>query len=93
MKMEQAQEEKREIPTIITVSATELQNNFSKYRKKVEEGAEVIITVNGKEEMMLGKVRKLKFSDLAGMFTGKIGNIDAKDVWEMRRKAYYGEED
>lgn len=89
--MEQMQEEVK-IPTIITVTATELQNNFSKYRKKVKEGAEIIVTANGKEEMMLSKVRKPKMSDLTDMFHGLLTNVNAKDVWEMRRKDYYGEE-
>lgn len=92
MKMEQAQEKEVKIPTIITVTATELQNNFSKYRKKVKEGAEIIVTANGKEEMTLSKVRKPKMSDLFGMYNGQIGNIDAKEVWEVRRREYYGEE-
>lgn len=91
MKMEQTQEKEVKIPTIITVSATEFQNNFSKYRKKVKEGAEIIITANGKEEMMLARPRKYKMSDLTDMFHGLLTDVDAKDVWEMRRKDYYGE--
>ena len=91
-KMEQAQEEEVKIPTIITVTATEFQNNFSKYRKKVKEGVEIIVTANGKEEMTVSRPRKRKMSDLFGMYNGKIGDVDAKEVWEMRRKAYYGED-
>lgn len=89
--MEQTQEETAKIPIMITVTATEFQNNFSKYRKKVKEGAEIIVTANGKEEMVIGKAGQRKFSDLAGMYNGLIGDVDARKVWEMRRREYYGE--
>lgn len=88
-KMEQAQEEAK-IPTVITVTATEFQNNFSKYRKKVKEGVEIMVTANGKEEMMVAAPRKVKFSDLAGMFNGMIGNVDAKEARREYLRARYG---
>ena len=90
--MEQAQEDEVKTPTIITVTATEFQNNFSKYRKKVKEGTKIMVTANGKEEMIVVKPRPYKLSDLTDMFHGQLMDVDDKDVWEMRRKAYYGEE-
>lgn len=89
--MEQTQEEAK-TPALITVTATEFQNNFSKYRKKVKEGVEIIVTANGKEEMMVTVPRKYKFSDLAGMFNGMIGNVDAKEARREHLRARYGGE-
>jgi len=90
--MGQLQEERIELPTMFTVTATEFQNNFSKYRKKVKDGAEITITANGKEEMVITKAKRRKFSDLAGMYNGLLGNVDAKEAGEMRRRAYYGKD-
>lgn len=88
--MEQMQEEAK-IPTIITVTATEFQNNFSKYRKKVKEGVEIIVTANGKEEMRVTEPKRVKFSDLAGMYRGKVGNVDARVARRAYLRERYGE--
>lgn len=33
-------------------------------------------------------MRRRKFSELTGMYNGLIGDLDAKEVWEMRRQAH-----
>ena len=62
--------------TIATVTSTEMQNNFGRYLQMVMNGAEVIVTRNGKE---VGRLipRKAAFSYLTDSLTGILsGNED-----------------
>ena len=62
--------------TIATVTSTEMQNNFGRYLQMVMNGAEVIVTRNGKE---VGRLipRKAAVSYLTDSLTGILsGNED-----------------
>lgn len=62
--------------TIATATSTEMQNNFGRYLQMVMNGAEVIVTRNGKE---VGRLipRKAAFSYLTDSLTGILsGNED-----------------
>ena len=62
--------------TIATATSTEMQNNFGRYLQMVMNGAEVIVTRNGKE---VGRLipRKAAVSYLTDSLTGSLsGNED-----------------
>ena len=75
--------------TIITATATQMQNNFGKYLSIVMEGNEVIVTKNGKE---VGRLipKSATVSYLTDSLTGIIkGNVSIEDVRAERiRKKY-----
>ena len=75
--------------TIITATATQMQNNFGKYLSIVMEGNEVIVTKNGKE---VGRLipKSATVSYLTDSLTGVIkGNVSIEDVRAERiRKKY-----
>ena len=74
---------------IVTVTSTEMQNNFGKYLHIVMNGGEVIITRNGKE---VGRVipRKAVVSYLTDSLTGILSEkTDMDQVKEERLKAKY----
>ena len=75
--------------TIITATATQMQNNFGKYLNIVMEGNEVIVTKNGKE---VGRLipKSATVSYLTDSLTGVIkGNVSIEDARAERiRKKY-----
>lgn len=75
--------------TIITATATQMQNNFGKYLSIVMEGNEVIVTKNGKE---VGRLipKSATVSYLTDSLTGVIkGNVSIEDARAERiRKKY-----
>lgn len=69
---------------MITVTATELQNNFAKYFQAVQSGVDVIIMLNGKRAARLSPERG---SIDTNEFVGILGK-DNRDYKEIRDEIY-----
>ena len=72
-----------------TATATEMQNNFGRYLAMVQEGSEIIVTINGKE---VGQriPRDKAVSYLTDSVTGILkGDTDIDKVREQRLKEKY----
>lgn len=75
--------------TIATATSTEMQNNFGRYLQMVMNGAEVIVTRNGKE---VGRLipRKAAVSYLTDSLTGILsGNEDTDQARAERLMEKY----
>ena len=73
-----------------TVSATEIQNNFGKYLKLVQDGSEILIVKNGKEIARLISYDKT-VSFLTDSITGVLKKDYSKeDIKGLRTKKYEG---
>ena len=75
---------------MITVTATEMQNNFGKYLDILMNGQEIIVTKNGKE---VGRFipKESVVSYLTDSLKGILKNdYDLKEVKEERLKEKYG---
>ncbi len=75
--------------TIATATSTEMQNNFGRYLQMVMNGAEVIVTRNGKE---VGRLipRKAAVSYLTDSLTGILsGNEDPDQARAVRLMEKY----
>lgn len=73
---------------MMTVTATELQNNFGKYLQTVQDGNEVIILKNGKEvARLISREKSVSFltDSLVGIMKG---HYDDKAVRAERMKKY-----
>ena len=72
------------IETIAT--ATEMQNDFSRYLEMVIAGNEVIVTINGKEVgRLIPKERTMSY--LTDSLAGILNKTDPKDIREQSLKA------
>ena len=69
---------------MMTVTATELQNNFGKYLQAVQQGGEIIILKNGVEvARLISKERSVSF--LSDSLVGVLKNdYDEKEMKEER---------
>ena len=79
--------------TIATATSTEMQNNFGRYLQMVMNGAEVIVTRNGKE---VGRLipRKAAVSYLTDSLTGILsGNEDPDQARAERLMEKYASTD
>lgn len=75
---------------MITVSATEVQNNFGKYLHLVQTGDEVVVLKNGKEVARLISHEK-SVSFLTDSLVGVLSNdYDDKKVKTERMEKYEG---
>lgn len=73
---------------MMTVTATDIQNNFGKYLKAVQDGDEIIILKNGNEVARLIS-KKQRVSFLTDSLTGVLKNdYDEDFVKEERTKRY-----
>lgn len=74
---------------MVTATATEVQNNFGKYLKLVQEGQEVIILRNGSEvARLISKEQTISF--LSDSLVGIIQqNVDEKAIRKERMSKYY----
>ena len=74
---------------MVTATATEVQNNFGKYLKLVQEGQEVIILQNGSEvARLISEEQTISF--LSDSLVGIIHqDVDEKAVREERMSKYY----
>ena len=73
---------------MITVTATEIQNNFGKYLSMVQRGDEVIVLKNGKKvARLISNERSISFhtDSLVGVLSG---NYDDKELRTERMKKY-----
>lgn len=73
---------------MITVTATEIQNNFGKYLSMVQKGDEVIVLKNGKKvARLISNERSISFltDSLVGVLSG---NYDDKELRTERMKKY-----
>ena len=64
-----------------TATATEVQNNFGKYLRMVQDGGEVIVLRNGKEvARLISKQRSVSFltDSLLGVLSGEYDDKDAR---------------
>lgn len=73
---------------MVTATATEVQNNFGKYLKLVQEGQEVIILRNGFEvARLISKEQTISF--LSDSLVGIIQqNVDEKAIRKERMSKY-----
>ena len=73
---------------MITVTATDIQNNFGKYLEAVQKGNEIIILKNGNEvARMISKDASTKF--LTDSLTGVLKkDYDEKEVYSERMAKY-----
>ena len=69
---------------MITVNATEMQNNFGKYLQSVQDGEEILILQNGKEvARLISKEATVSF--LTDTLTGVLKHdYDEKEVYAER---------
>lgn len=73
---------------MITATATEVQNNFGKYLKIVQDGGEIIVLKNGKEVARLVSYSK-SISFLTDSLVGVLkGDYDDKEVRSERMTKY-----
>lgn len=69
---------------MITVTATEIQNNFGKYLQAVQDGNEILITKNGAEVARLIS-RDAAVSSLSSAFLGILkSDYDEKEMRKER---------
>lgn len=75
---------------MITVTATDVQNNFGKYLQMVQKGEEIIILRNGVEmARMISHDKSVSF--LTDSLTGVLkSDYDDKNIREERAKRYEG---
>lgn len=75
---------------MMTVTATDIQNNFGKYLKAVQDGDEIIILKNGNEVARLIS-KKQSVSFLTDSLTGVLKNdYDEASVKAERMERYEG---
>ncbi|MCF0116660.1 MAG: type II toxin-antitoxin system prevent-host-death family antitoxin [Bacilli bacterium] len=73
---------------MITITATEMQNNFGKYLQAVQDGNEIVIIKNGKEVARLVSYNK-SVSFLADSLVGVLkNNYDEKKIKKERTSKY-----
>ncbi|MBR0463511.1 MAG: type II toxin-antitoxin system prevent-host-death family antitoxin [Clostridia bacterium] len=79
--------------TTATATATEMQNNFGRYLSLVMDGAEVIITKNGKEVARVIP-KEAAVSYLTDSLTGILkGNVDVESAKEEKLREKYAAHD
>ena len=67
---------------MITATATEVQNNFGKFLKMVQEGQEVVITKNGSEV-----ARLISIGQTVSFFSETLVGVLSSDVDEKSARA------
>ena len=73
-----------------TATATEVQNNFGKYLRMVQDGGEVIVLRNGKEvARLISKQRSVSFltDSLLGVLSGEYDDKDARTERMQRHES------
>lgn len=73
---------------MLTVTATDIQNNFGKYLQAVQDGNEIIILKNGNEvARLISKEKSVSF--LADSLVGVLKNDYDEDAIKAERMARY----
>ena len=73
---------------MLTVTATDIQNNFGKYLQAVQDGNEIIILKNGNEvARLISKEKSVSF--LADSLVGVLENDYDEDEIQAERMARY----
>ena len=73
---------------MLTVTATDIQNNFGKYLQAVQDGNEIIILKNGNEvARLISKEKSVSF--LADSLVGVLGNDYDEEAIKAERIARY----
>lgn len=74
---------------MITVTATELQNNFGKFLKMVQEGHEIVILKNGSEvARLISKKQTVSFlsDSLVGVLSSDVDDKKAREERTARHE-------